>query len=296
VAATIIRTRSSNTIDFHWIGRGPVAIMSQFRNWVARTFVDKDAMRTAFVCWVAVLGSLAGAQDPKAEPKVEPKAEPKVEPKTEPKASADTPEDAVKRFDAALAALNKSGSKDDELHALLGVFDESFATAMKSLFEMSAKVAASQKALKAVMETQFPKDSAGRERLPDFGKLVRNFRDELAPVRKVEAGAKTVRPDGRVLITVKSTVTRTGAADVVKEEQYLAARNEAGLWKLLPVKLEDPKNLKLLTVQVEAFKRAPEMLDKVAKDVSEGKFKSRDEADQAAFSAFLTAVQKLQQN
>lgn len=209
-------------------------------------------------------------------------------------AGAVTPKQAVARLEAAVHAAQKDPAA---VRDVLATFAEPLAGSLQTLFTLSGQIGQAQVRLDEAMDKKFGKDASSKRRLPDFGAYERNFRDGLAEVFRMEVqGDGEPQPDGRVLLTVKADVKSKAAGPPdTREEKYLAVKQADGTWRLLPAKLGDPKAVRLLQLQVEAFRKAPETLDRVSHDVAEGKYKTRQEAHQAAFSAFLSVLQALQQ-
>ena len=209
---------------------------------------------------------------------------------------AASPEEIVKQLETAIKELNKDPEKPGSLDPVLAVFPESIADAHKAMFALCPKLQASEEAFRAACEKQFGKDStaSARYRLPEIWKSEQNFRDELSTVTKLEIIKKEPAGDDRVLITVRADVRlKSSPAPATREERHLAIKQADG-WKLMPEKLNDPTRLRALKVQVEAFKKAPEALDRIAKEVTDGKFRTREEAQQAAFNAFVAVLTNLQ--
>jgi hypothetical protein len=262
-------------------------------------------------------GKGARAADEKAAPKAEGgKAEAgKSEPdkgdaaKTEPAkpatpAEADTPERAVKRLGEAVAAVKAAPpggeAADKAMDALYDVFDDRFGPSMKSLMRFSRRIGESHDRLVKALDAKFGADPSAKLRLPPFWLYERNFREGLADVEKVEMTDRAAQGEGKALVTVRFTGKAREAKDgkpatpPVREDRFLTSV-QGGKWKLLPEKLDDERTLKLLAMQIEAFAKTPDILDRTAKEVAAGRYKTREEADQAAFSSFLSVVEGLQQ-
>lgn len=208
---------------------------------------------------------------------------------------AATPEEAVKRLEAAIVELNKDVEKAGALDPVLAAFSDQIADAHKQMFALCPRLEEAEKKLKESLDKQFGKDSAAgvRNRMPEMSKYKQNFVDDLSGVVKLEITKKEPQGDDRVLLTLRADVKlKTAAAPAVREERHLAVRGADG-WKLTPEKLHDAGRLRMLRVQVEAFKKAPETLDRVAGEVSAGKYRNREEANQAAFTAFVATLQSL---
>jgi hypothetical protein len=209
---------------------------------------------------------------------------------------AASPEDVVRQLEAAIKELNKDPEKPGSLEPILAVFPEPVAAAHRAMFELCPKLKASEEAFRAACDKQFGKDSTAsiRYRLPEIWRAEENFREELATVTKLEIIKKEPAGDDRVLITVRADVkVRNSPAPAVREERHLAVRQADG-WKLMPEKLNDPARLRALKVQVEAFKKGPETMDRIAKEVGEGRYVNREEAQKALYNAFVAAVTNLQ--
>lgn len=238
---------------------------------------------TAVLLMSAALSAAAPAPAPKPEP---PPAEP-----AKPAGPA-SPEEAVARLDAAIAGIRKDG----KVEPVLAVFDDGIAKTLDSLFTLSEGIGAAQKRLSETMDKKFGKDPAAKTRLPNFAAYRQTFREGLEEVLRLKVSSTEKQADDRVLITVQADVkSRSAEAPGTRDDKYVAVRQADGVWKLTPEKLAgDPRTMELFQMQVEAFRRTPEALDKVAVEVEKGVYKTRDEADRAAFAAFLSVIEKLQ--
>jgi hypothetical protein len=208
---------------------------------------------------------------------------------------AATPEEAVKRLEAAILELNKDPDKPGSLEPVLAAFAEPIAEAHKTMFALCPRLGEAETKLRQALDKQFPKESAAttRNKLPELSKYEANFREELSAVNKLEVTKKEPISADRVLLSVRADVKVKGSpTPAVREERHLAVLGNDG-WKLMPEKLNDPRRLTALKVQVEAFKKAPEVLERVAREVAEDKYRTRAEAQEAAFTAFVGVLSNL---
>lgn len=207
---------------------------------------------------------------------------------------AATPEEAV----AAIAQAFRAG----DIEAILGRMAEPYRTFHRA----HGEAVMDREALRQALDDRFGKP-AGAVKPP-------SFRDSLRAIQRVEVYARLARADGKVQLTVWLTEERMAGKPHVLEQRWLAAKGGAG-WELeVPVGGGAAKKVALIGPdgkEVEVYRMPPPpappdprevayarkvmpqyraALEKATRQVREGAFKARADAERAVGEA-LRAVE-----
>jgi hypothetical protein len=188
------------------------------------------------------------------------------------------PETAV----AALEAAAKAG----DLDAVLGIVGDPVAAEVRGLLAASAEVSAAGKRLGAAIDAKFPAAQGTRGDLLLPADAADRLRENLRrTVSMVVSKKEKERPEPGEAERWRLSVVIVEREDKAlgrrtRNETYAAVRAaENGPWRLL---LADPdKDARQRRDAAAALKTLPAALDRLAAQVAEGKFKSREEAAQA---------------
>src|SRR5579885_2060618 len=140
-----------------------------------------------------------------------------------------------------------------------------------------------QRQLNEALDAKFGKDPQAKQRPP--------FKEQITSLKAAEVKSSAKKGDHLVVLKIKTTAVKDGKEET--KEETMGAVKEGDAWKLLPPGRDgtvDENTLKQVTAQTVQFTaqipKIKEAMEKITKEVKDGKYKSREEA-QKALDEFL---------